>query len=127
MELQDWINSALTRLQLLEIARLVMGRVKTSGNAEVEMSFGFISHVALDQKWVDERIGSHEILAWMHKAEVDEGLDLGAFDVHMSLTGEKTMITFDHESSLRVQAESEEWIGFLKEVVRGLGGELRRI
>jgi hypothetical protein len=114
-------------VQLLEIARLVMGQLKTSGNAEVEMSFGFISHVALDQKWVDERIGSHEILAWMLKAELDEGVELGAFDVHMRVTGEKTVITFDHESSLQVQAESEEWIEFLKEVVRGLGGEVKRI
>jgi hypothetical protein len=73
MELQQLISSGLTRLQLLEIARLVMGYLKTSGKAEVEISFGFISHVALDQKWVDERIE------------------------------------------------------FLKEVVRGLGGELKQV
>jgi hypothetical protein len=88
MELQLWISSGLTRLQLLEIARLVMGRLKTSGNAEVDMSFGFISHVALDQKWVDEGIDSQEILTWMLKAELVEGLGLGAFDVHVGVTGE---------------------------------------
>ena len=79
MDLQQWISSGLTRLQLLEIAMPVMEQLTTSGNAEVEMSFGFISHVALDQKWVDERIGSHEILAWMLKAEIDEGLNHWCF------------------------------------------------